>query len=430
MNRREFIEAATLAVAIPARSHAANDKVNVATVGVGNRGSSHVADYTRRQDANLAAVCDVNTAQTERAVQRYYTARNVKPKVYQDLRRLYEDKDIDAAIIATPNHWHALATIRACQAGKDVYVEKPASYNPFEGERMVAAARRYSRIVQGGMQRRSLAHKQRAVELLRTGAIGEVYMGRGLCFKRRPSIGHKPDGPVPAGLNWDEFLGPAPMRPYNENRHKYNWHWFWDTGNGDIGNQGIHELDYARWALNKSTNPRNAHCAGAEYVYKDDQETPNTQTVVYGYGDCELQFEVRGLNTGGEDSMGLRGGNFIGVLFFGSNGYMTVEDSGFKILLGDKREPGETMPMQEKKEDENFPHMTNFLDAVKSRKREDLHAEVQKAAMSADLVHIANISYRTGRKLILEPGATRFVSDDEANQLLARHPYRAPYVVT
>ena len=177
-------------------------------------------------------------------------------------------------------------------------------------------------------------------------------------------------------------------------------------------------------------NPRNAYSAGKKFIYQDDQETPNTQTVVYDYGDCELQFEVRGLNTGGEDSMGLRGGNFIGVMFFGSKGYMTVEDSGFKTFLGDKREPGENMVMQEKKEDENFPHMTNFLDAVKSRRREDLHADVAEAAMSADLIHIATISYRTGRKLVLESGPTRFVSDDQANHLLARHPYRAPYVVS
>ncbi len=191
MNRREFLESVALASAAQARAWAANDKVNVAIVGVGSRGSNHVRDFCRREDLNLAAVCDVNTAQTERAVQTYYSARNVKPKEYQDLRRLYEDKNVDAVIIATPNHWHALATIWACQAGKDVYVEKPASYNPFEGERMVAAARRYDRIVEGGMQRRSLAHKKRAIQLLRDGYIGKLYMARGLCYKRRPSIGHK-----------------------------------------------------------------------------------------------------------------------------------------------------------------------------------------------------------------------------------------------
>lgn len=430
MNRRDFFRTSSAAFAFAGRSIAANDKVNVAVIGVGGRGSNHVRDFTRREDANLAAVCDVNTAQTERAAETYYRTRNVKPKVYADMRKLYEDKDVDAVIIATPNHWHALATIWACESGKDVYVEKPASYNPFESERMIAATRRYNRIVQGGMQRRSLVHKKRAVELLHTGAIGEVYMARGLCFKRRKSIGHKPDGPVPPGLNWDMFLGPAPMRPYNENRHRYNWHWFWDTGNGDIGNQGIHELDYARWGLNKSTNPRTVYSGGAKYVYKDDQETPNTQAAIYDYGDCELQFEVRGLYTGGESSMSLRGGNFVGVLFFGSKGYMTVEDAGFKTFLGEKREPGEAMAMQEPKEDENFPHVTNFLEAVRSRRRQDLMAEVAQAAMSADLIHMANISYRTGRKLTLEPGVTRFTSDDKANQFLTRHPYRAPYVVS
>jgi predicted dehydrogenase len=430
MKRRDFLEIAALSAALPTRIWSANDKVNVAIVGVGSRGSAHVKDFVRRQDANLAAVCDVNTAQTERAVQTYSSARNMKPKVYGDLRKLYEDKSIDAVIIATPNHWHALATIWACQAGKDVYVEKPVSYNPFEGERMIAAARRNSRMVQGGMQRRSITHKKRAIELLRQGAIGEVYMARGICYKRRPTIGHKPDGPVPAGVDWDMFLGPAPMRPYNENRHVYNWHWFWDTGNGDIGNQGIHELDYARWGLNKNENPKTVYSFGKKYIYHDDQETPNTQIAVYDYGDCELSFEVRGLPTGPEGGMELRGDNFIGVMFFGSKGYMTVEDSGFKTFLGDKRTPGEAMEIVEGKQDENTAHVSNFLDCVRSRTQGKLVADIKEAAMSADLVHLANSSYRTGRKLTLGTGPTHFNADEEANTLLTRHPYRSPYVVS
>lgn len=226
------------------------------------------------------------------------------------------------------------------------------------------------------------------------------------------------------------FLGPAPMRSYNENRHKYNWHWFWDTGNGDIGNQGIHELDYARWGLNQSGNPKTVYSGGRKYVYKDDQETPNTQAAFFDYGDCELSFEVRGLPTGEEGGMDLRGGNFVGVMFFGDKGYMVVEDSGFKVLLGDKREPGESMQMVERREDENMPHVTNFLEAVRSRRREDLVAEVQEGVISADLVHTANVSYRTGRKLTLEAGRTHFAEDDGANRLLTRHPYRMPYVVS
>ncbi len=433
MNRREFLESAALASGLEARSWAASDKVNAAIVGVGSRGSDHVRNFGRRGDMNLVAVCDVDTAQTERAVQAYYTARNVRPKTYQDLRKLYEDKDVDAVVICTPNHWHALAAIWACQAGKDVYVEKPVSYNPFEGARMVAAARRHNRIVQGGMQRRSLAHKKRAIELLRQEYIGKLYMARGLCFKRRPSIGRKPDGPVPPGVDWDLFLGPAHMRAFNPNRFRYNWHWFWDTGNGDIGNQGIHELDYARWGLNRADNPKTVYSAGGKYIYDDDQETPNTQTAIYDYGDCLLSFEVRGLLTGTESGLELRGSTFVGFignLFYGSKGYMVVEDAGFKTFLGEKREPGESMKMVEPKAEENTAHMTNFLEAIRSRRRRDLVAEVSEAVISADLVHIANISYRTGRKLTLQAGMTRFVSDEEADRYLTRHPYRSPYVVS
>ena len=430
MNRREFLESVAAASAAQTRLWAANDKVNVAIIGVGGRGSNHVSDYCRRDDLNLVAVCDVNTLQTAAAVKKYSAARSVKPKEYQDLRKLFEDKEVDAVVIATPNHWHSLATIWACQAGKDVYVEKPVSYNPFEGERMVAAARKYNRMVQGGMQRRSLAHKKRAVQLLHDGYIGKVYMARGLCYKRRQSIGHKVDSQAPPELNWDIFLGPAPARAFNENRYKYNWHWFWETGNGDIGNQGIHELDYARWGLNQAGNPKAACSGGGKFVYDDDQQTPNTLSVIYSYGDCELTFEVRGLMTGGESEMDLRGQNFVGVLFYGSKGYMVVEDSGFKTFLGDKREPGEAMLMAEPKKDENFPHVTNFLQAVRSRRRQDLVAEVAEAAISADLVHIANTSYRTGRKLTLEEGRTRFAGDSDANAYLARHPYRSPFVVT
>jgi predicted dehydrogenase len=430
MNRREFLGSVAAGLAFEARSWSANNKVNVAIVGVGGRGRSHVRDFTRRQDANLVAVCDVDTSQTDRAVEMFNSARNLKPKAYQDLRKLYEDKGVDAVIICAPNHWHALATIWACQAGKDVYVEKPVTYNPFEGPRVVAAARRANRIVQCGMQRRSLAHKKRAIELLHGGAIGKVYMARGLCYKRRRSIGKKPDGTAPATVNWDLFLGPAPARSFNENRFLYNWHWFWDTGNGEIGNQGIHELDMARWGLQKPGNPKTVYSSGAKYVYDDDQETPNTQISIYDYGDCEMAFEVRGLNTGGESEMELRGDNFVGNLFYGSDGYMVIEDAGFKIFLGDKRQPGEAMTIVEGKDDENTAHVTNFLEAVRSRRWQDLVADIQEGVISTDLVHIANASYRTGRKLALEPGVTRFAGDEEANKYLTRHPYRSPYIVS
>jgi predicted dehydrogenase len=421
MERRTFLVGSALALPMMG----ANEKVNVAVVGVGGRGTAHVKEYLTIPGARVAAVCDVNTAATERAGVLVNNAYGSTPKYYQDLRKLYEDKDIDAVSIATPNHWHALATIWACQAGKDVYVEKPASYNVFEGQQMQKAARKYNRMVQVGMQSRTIPFKRRAVELLRDGAIGKVYYAKGLCFKRRPSIGKANDTPVPPGVDWDIFLGPAPLRPFNALRFKYNWHWFWDTGNGDIGNQGIHEMDVARWGLGRGL-PNGVVSTGGKYVYDDDQETPNTQIATFDYGDAELVFEVRGLNTGGEASIEAGGPNFIGNIFLGSKGYLSLDHKGFQIFLGDKREPGETGKIADGRV-ETKAHMENFLDGVKSRRKEDLHGEVAEGVASAVLVHMANTSYRLGRKLAFDPSTEKYVNDSEANAMLTRRVYREPY---
>src|SRR5438132_4906595 len=419
MERRTFLVGSAMALPMIG----ANDKVNVAVVGVGGRGSGHVREYLGIPNAHIGALCDVNTAATERNEQVVVKSQGNKPKIYQDLRKLYEDKDIDAVSIATPNHWHALATIWACHAGKDVYVEKPASYNVFEGQQMVKASRKYNRMVQVGMQSRSIGYKRRAIELLRDGAIGKVYYAKGLCFKRRPSIGHKENEPTPAGLNWDIFLGPAPMRPFNQLRFKYNWHWFWDTGNGDIGNKGIHEMDVARWGLGRGL-PKSVVSTGGKYVYEDDQETPNTQIATFDYGDAELVFEVRGLNTGSEASIeGAR--DYIGNIFLGSKGYLSLDHQGFQIFLGDKREPGESSKISDRGDTKG--HMANFLEAVKSRNIQDLHGEVQEGATSAVLVHMANTSYRLGRKLAFDAASQKYVKDGEANAMLTRPQYREPY---
>ena len=426
MERRTFLLGASL-VSMGAR--AANDTVGIGVIGLGGRGRDHLQYYSKLPGARVVAICDVNQAQTERATQIVGKLEGSQPHVHQDLRKLFEDKDVDAVSIATPNHWHALATIWACQAGKDVYCEKPACYNLFEGRAMEAAARKYKRIVQIGMQGRSLAHKQRAMDLLHSGAIGQVYMARGICFKRRPSIGHTPAEPVPPGLDWDLFLGPAPMREYTKNRYQYNWHWFWDTGNGDIGNQGIHEMDLARRGLGRDL-PKGVVSTGGKYVYEDDQETPNTQIATFDYGDAELVFEVRGLNTGGEPGIPASGPNFVGVTFFGSKGFMPVDEHGFQIFLGDKREPGESMKHAESEIDDTIPHMANFLKAVKSRNPADLTADVSVGVTSAALVHMANISYRLGRKLSFDAASGAFAGDAEANTMSTRPAYRSPYVVT
>jgi predicted dehydrogenase len=431
MNRRTFIQSSAIAIASGMTARGANDRINVAVIGVRSRGRDHITSYAKLPEARIAGICDIDQAQIERAVAFTDKLTGYKPqKTYQDIRKLLEDKDIDAVSIATCNHWHALATIWACQAGKDVYVEKPASHEIWEGRKMVEAARKYNRMVQVGMQSRTTAHKIKGMQLLHDGAIGKVYMAKGLCFKRRKSIGHSPDGPVPPGVDYNTWLGPAQMRPFNPNRFHYNWHWFWDTGNGDIGNQGVHEMDICRWGLNKHTLPETVSSEGGKFVYNDDQETPNTQLAVFKYDDCELQFEVRGLITGGESSIGYAGDNagFVGNLFFGSEGWMSIDLNGYQIYRGEDRKLVEQMKYTEAIEWDTTPHIQNFLKAVRSRNHKDLTCDIEEGYLSAALVHMANISYRTGRRLHFDPKAERFVNDDEANSYITRK-YRPPFVV-
>lgn len=409
----------------------ANDRIQVGVIGLGRRGGDHLKTYLAlASESNIAALCDVNQAALERAQATVERATQRKPKGYADMKDVFADKNVDAVSIPLPNHWHALATIWACQAGKDVYVEKPACHNIFEGIKMIEAARKYHRMVQIGSQGRSSANRQKAMQLLHDGIIGKVYMARGLCFNRRRSIGHVADSPIPPGLDWDKFLGPAPMRPYNELRFAYNWHWFWDTGNGDIGNQGPHQLDIAHWGLGKPGLPRSVVSTGGKYVYVDDQETPNTQSATFDYGDAEITFEVRGILTGSEGGISnSTATNSIGDLFFGGDGWMAVGPSSFQVYKGEK---GEKI-VDEKSEgnqeaSHNVPHFHNFLTAVRSRNSKDLNADVEIGVLAADLAHLANISYRLGKKLNFDPKALRFPDDPQANAMLTRQ-YRAPYVV-
>ncbi len=406
----------------------ANDKVNVAIVGLGGRGQDHLTNYLKVGGARISALCDVNQAALERTQTRVNRETGATPKGYGDMRDAFADKNVDAVSMPLPNHWHALATIWACEAGKDVYIEKPASHNIFEGIQMVAAARKYGRMVQVGSQSRSLDYKMRAIQLLHEGVIGKVYLAKGLCFKRRKSIGRKPDTAAPAGVNWDFFLGPAPMRPFNELRFAYNWHWFWDTGNGDIGNQGVHEMDLARWGMGVGL-PKSVVSTGGKFAYDDMQETPNTQIATFDYGDRELVFEVRGLLTGPEGGLQVRGGHTIGNLFYGSDGWMAMDSHGFQVYKGETNEK----VMDEKAGGQIWntqPHMENFIAACKSRNVKDLHADIEIGAASAAMCHLANISYRLGgKKLAFDAAGMHFTSaEKEANQMLTR-PYRKPYVV-
>jgi predicted dehydrogenase len=445
--RRIFLGAATAAAA--SRVWGANDRINVVIVGLGGRGTSHLNIYSKLADAKVAGLCDVNQAAREKAQATLLRNTGEKAKEFVDMRQAFADPTVDAVSIATPNHWHALATIWALNAGKDVYCEKPACYNIHEGQRMIEVQQRTKKIVQIGSQHRSMPFKMKGMEALHGGIIGDVYMAKGLCFKRRVSIGHKDDSPTPPGLDWDLFLGPAPMRPFNELRFAYNWHWFWDTGNGDIGNQGVHEMGIARWGLGDPQWPKSAVAMGGKYGPPDDQETPNTLLASYDYGGRELVFEVRGNLTGGE-GMALpprkakpvagaptevplgtaSAGSLnitVGNLFYGTNGWMSMNDGGYQIYKGDSGELiAEEKP--EKGQDPTALHMENFIAACRSRKVTDLHDPLSNAYLSASLCHLANISYRTGHKLNLEAGP-KFTADPAANRQLTRDVYRKPYVV-
>jgi predicted dehydrogenase len=430
-NRRSFLAAGAAALSIgKSRILGANDRVRVGIIGLGGRGNNHFQEYLGLPGAEVAGLCDVNQAARERFQATLARENRAKAAEYEDMRRLFEDKSIDSVSMATPNHWHSLGAIWAVQAGKDVYVEKPASHNIWEGHKMIEAARKYKRMMQVGSQSRSIPHKMEAMQLLREGAIGKIYMAKALCYKRRKSIGKTPNEPTPAGINWDIFLGPAPMRPFSQNRYKYNWHWFWDTGNGDIGNQGVHEMDIMRWGAglpnDKHTGLKSVVSTGGKYIYDDDQETPNTQIATFDYGDKQLIFEVRGLITPGEGSLRATG-NVVGNQFFGADGFLEVDGGGYRIYTGEDRKlvkEGKAARGQS----ETGRHMQNFLDAVKSRDHTKLNAEIEIGVAAADFCHLANIAYRVNRKLNWDVAAGRFINDTEANKLLTRD-YRKPYVV-
>jgi predicted dehydrogenase len=435
MNRRHFLmsSAAAVGTAIAPRVKAsANDRVRVACVGVRSQGKSHISAYSKMDNVDIAAICDIDESILNDRIAGVEKLGKKKPDGYTDLRKLLEDKNIDAISIATPNHSHALLTIWGCQAGKHVYVEKPATHNIYEAKQIVAAARKYNRLVQNGVNARSSVGVREAVQKLREGEIGDIYMARGLCFKWRDTIGHTPVSPVPEGVHYDLWLGPAPKREFTKNRFHYNWHWFWDYGNGDLGNQGIHEVDIARWGLGVRY-PTKVSAIGGHFMFDDDQETPNTLNVAWEFNEGGrkrmMEFEVRHWMSNHESYINTAPGrngkpdsNTIGNLFYGSKGYMAIEGyNTYKTFLGKDQTPG-----PEKSAPGN--NWQNFIDAVRSGKREDLHHEIQEGADSAVLMHLANISYRVGRTLNFDAEKFEVVGDKEANALFTRN-YRAPFVV-
>lgn len=452
-NRRDFIKktaAGTAGVALStgflsAKSYGnvlgANDRVVLGSVGIRGRGKGLLNSFSKMygDGVSIKTICDVDSALFDERVQ--IVAKNqdgTKPGTELDMRKVFDDPEIDAVIVATPNHWHALSAIWACQAGKHVYVEKPSSHNVWEGRKMVEAARKYNRVVQVGFQNRSIANVMQAMDFLQNGGIGEVYMSRGTCFKPRDSFGISEDSAPPQSLNYDMWLGPAAYRPYNEKKGHYNWHWHWDTGNGDTGNQGPHQFDVARWGLGKRVHPVKVQSMGGIFGVTSkecSQETPNTQVSTFEYEDGKiLEFETRGRYTPGEAPMGIK----IGNTFYGTEGWMEVNGGRWKAYKGREDEPFAGSGMGEgamvagdksfRKAPDSKGHFGNFIDAVRSGNPADLNCDIAEGHMSTVLPLIANIAYRVGETLRFNGEFERFIECDAADMMLSRR-YRYPYVV-
>lgn len=423
MYRRSFLKYSTAlaGVSLIGNSNSwagANDRVRVAVLGMGGRGGDLMKSASSLAGVEVVALADPDERRVAKNAEELEKATGRAPQRFQDLRKIMDDSTIDAVSIATCNHWHALATIWACQAGKHVYVEKPVSHNIFEGRQMVKAARKYNRVVQGGPQRRSSGLFRKAVQLLREGAIGDIYMSRALVFGARDSIGFAQPKPVPEWLDYEMWLGPAPEQPYHENLIHYNWHWFWDFGNGDLGNNGSHILDVIRWGIQKGL-PVKIHSTGGRYGYKDQGQTPNTQIVTYEFDDGTiLSCEVRGLYTNPE-AHGIRWGG----MFYGSKGYLAISDEKYELFLGRNAKPEPDQGVLESED-----HYQNFIDAVRAGDPGKLNGEIEQIYLSCAFCLLGNISYRLGREIHFDPATETFPGDEEANRMLTRE-YRKPFVV-
>jgi predicted dehydrogenase len=451
-NRREFLKssatvaAGVAAFATPAIAKAragANDRIRVGMVGLGGRMSGHIAclhELADEENVEIAAICDCDARRLESAAGRYPELEGKKPVAYTDQRELFDDKSIDAVSFATQDHWHALQTIWACQAGKDVYVEKPGTHDLFEGRQMVAAARKYKRMVQHGTQCRSNPVIREGIRKLKEGLIGDIFMARAIDFKPRGNLGKNKPTEVPDGLDWDRWVGPAPMVPYSDFRRR-RWYWMWEFASGSMANQAIHNLDIARWGMDLESHPAKIQSMGGHFVHDDDIEMPNHQTFACQYDDGRIvQFEARSWITNDEAKMRdtyqfVVPGQAVGNIFLGTQGYMIIPNyNSYHTFLGRGRKPGPSrvgLDMSANRalwKTESIPHFRNWIAAIRSRNHEDLNAEIEQGRMSMALSLLGNVAFRTGRTLQFDGKTEQCVGDDEANKLLTPE-YRKPYVV-
>jgi predicted dehydrogenase len=413
-HRRRFLKAAAVtgiaAVTAAGAADQPNERIRLAVMGVHGRGRHLLQAFAAFPDVEIAYVCDPDESVIAPALRGLQGQRRA-PRLEKDVRRVLQDRDVTALVVAAPDHWHALATVWACQAGKHVYVEKPCSHNLVEGRRMVEAARRHNRVVQVGTQRRSAPHLNSAAELVRSGRLGRVPFARSWIAGHRPTIGCRPDGPAPRGVDYDLWLGPAPQRPFNPNRFHYNWHWHWDYGTGELGNNGIHGLDAIRKLLDLDA-PTRICAGGGKLFYDDDQQTPDTQVVTFDFPGTTVLWEQRIWSRTGLEGLGW------GVILYGANGTLTFTDRDWHVADG--------IEASGRPADAERPHLRNFLDCIRTGQRPN--ADIEEGHKSTRLCHLGNIAYRTGRALRFDARTETCVDDPEANRLLVRS-YRAPFVL-
>lgn len=421
INRRQFLgssaaNAAGMAAGMvavgmaDAGTRSASNRVRVGVVGVRTQGLSLAETFAGFPDVDVAALCDVDEQVLVTAANSVAGKQSRQPKSYRDFRRLLDDDTIDAVAIATPDHWHAVMAVRALQAGKDVYLETPVTHRLEEGPRIIEAAKKHKRVVQCGLQQRSGRHFLSAIDYIRRGELGSVRLARAWCAHRRKPIGIKADTPAPAGVDYNLWLGPAALRPFNPNRFHHNWHWYWDYGTGEIGNWGVHFLDVARWGLNVALPTRVASTGGIHYL-KDDRETPDTQVVQYSFPEKTIIWEHRMWSMHGLE------GRSAACAFYGDNGTLIIDRGGWKVY-GRKDAaasgPSEMLPN----------HCREFIACVKSRRNPTADAEC--GHISSALCHLGNLAHRLGREVEVEQKAGMPVVNDTE---FSPAPYREPWTI-
>ena len=397
----------------------ANERFNVAVMGTNGRGEGMARNFQSIKDVEMIYVCEVEDKAAAKGVDAIKKAGG-NPKVEKDIRKVLEDKNLDALLVTAPDHWHAPATIMACQAGKHVYVEKPCSHSPREGELSIAAARKYKRIVQVGAQRRTWSGLTEGINLLHEGIIGRVYFARGWYTNKRVSIGFGKQVPVPSTLDFDLWQGPAPRSAYRDNLVHYNWHWFWHWGTGEALNNGTHEIDVIRWGIGLDF-PTNVSSEGARFAFKDDWETPDTQIINLQFGDrCLVTWEGRSCNARNSE------GGDRGVIFYGENGAMETGHNGYRVFDQnnklikelDSKEVIDGRNPNSISANLDMPHIYDFLEAIKNNRLPN--ADIAELHKSTTLVQLGNIAWRTGQRLTIDPSSGHILNNAEAQKLWGR----------